>query len=247
MRLLEHQMALGERIRGAGAPVPMIAGLDQRERAELARLLNGSGFRFTRQVQRSWCKGRAASAARLTLSALPAEQRYRLIDQWVEAGGGTASLVSSEAVSFLDFIARDLADPSYALTLCRMEQAMYRASEAAMRFRAPDTRLLDYPEAFVRAGKGAALVVFLTEPQRLFDAVETGGPLPPLCGRSFPVLFAPGLSQLCRAASDDEVALWERLTIPFPMRDLRSDRYAREVMEELLSIGAAELQESTTP
>ncbi len=241
MSLLEHQMALGQCIRAIGAPAYPPQEFDRQESVQLVRLVSSAGFRFTRRVQRSWCKGRAESAARLTLSVLPVEQRRRLVDQWVEAGGGAASVVSAEAEAFLEFIARDLTDPSYQLTICRMEQACYRTSEAAMHFRPPDRHLLDPPAAMLCAGKGAALVQFFTEPQQLLDAIEAGEPSPPLSDRSFPVLFAPGLPQLFRAATDDEVALWQRLARPMAIRALSRDRRAQQAIEELFGIGAAEL------
>src|SRR5690349_19026769 len=97
MRLLEHQMALG---RSVLAPVPQAWApppLDREDRAQLSRLVGSAGFRFTQHVQRSWCRGRAARVARLTLSTLPAEQGRRLLDDWVGAGGGIASHISGEA------------------------------------------------------------------------------------------------------------------------------------------------------
>src|SRR5271166_1496039 len=180
MRLLEYQMALGQCVRATGARAQIPLTLDREARTQLTRLVDSAGFRFTQRVQRSWCRGRAASAARLTLSILPVVQHCRLIDTWVEAGGGTASHISGESEAFLEFISRDLTSPSHALTICRLEQAGYRASEAANCFRSPDPRLLDDPTTVLCRGKGAALVWFFTEPQQLLGAIEAGEPLPPL-------------------------------------------------------------------
>ena len=90
------------------------------------------------------------------------------------------------------------------------------------------------------AGKGAALVRFFTEPQRLFAAISAKAPLPPLSDRCFPVLFAPGLATLYRVAGNDEVAIWEKLARPTVVWKLSSDRHARHVIEQLFSIGAAD-------
>jgi hypothetical protein len=92
MPLLEHQIVLGRCLRAAGAdPLASLAadplqgiGLD---RAELDDLVHSSGSRFTRRGQRSWCEGRTAQMAQLTLSILSTEQRRQLVDDWVDAGG----------------------------------------------------------------------------------------------------------------------------------------------------------------
>jgi hypothetical protein len=81
MQLLEHQIVLGRCLRAAdGDPLASLAALqgivlDRTKLAELHDLRNRSGFRFTRRGRRSWCEGRTAEAAQLTLSILPAEQR----------------------------------------------------------------------------------------------------------------------------------------------------------------------------
>ena len=103
MPLLEYQMALGRCLRAAGAdPLASLAPLqgielDRTELAELHDLVHSPGFRFTRRGQRSWCEGRTAEMAQLTLSILSTEQRRQLVSEWVDAGGGTAFDPTSEA------------------------------------------------------------------------------------------------------------------------------------------------------
>jgi hypothetical protein len=175
------------------------------------------------------------------LSILSTEQRRQLVDDWVDAGGGAAFDPATEAEAFLEFVAGRLTDPSHAMTVCRMEQATYRASGAALRFTPPDLSLLDHPRAMLCAGRGAALVRFFAEPQRLFAAIEAKVPLPPLSDRHFPVLFAPGLPTLHRATDHDEMAIWEKLACPTAVPSLSRDSNARRVIERLFSIGAADL------
>jgi hypothetical protein len=131
MALLEYQIALGRRLRAAGrdAAAPLT---DYAQRAEIAALVGSPDFCFTRGVQRSWCRGRSAEMARLTLSILPRQQRLRLVDDWVERGAGTALDPAIEMDAFLEFVASRLPDPSHQLTVCRMEQAVHRASEASL-------------------------------------------------------------------------------------------------------------------
>jgi hypothetical protein len=247
MPLLEHQIVLGRCLRAAGTdPLTSLAalqgiGLDRTELAELHDLVHSSGFRFTQRGQRSWCEGRTAEAAQLTLSILPAEQRRQLVNDWVDAGGGAAFDPASEAEAFLEFVAGHLGEPSHAMTICRMEQAAYRASAAALRFKPPDVSLLDHPKAMLCAGKGATLVRFYVEPHRLFGVIEAKEPLPPLSDRCFPVLFAPGLPTLFRAANNEETTVWEKLAGPIAVRLLPRDSYLRSAIEGLLRIGAMDL------
>ena len=79
MLLLQHQIALGQCLRASNADqFPSLAawqksGIDGAELDELYDLVHSSGFRFTRRGQRSWCEGRTAEMARLTLSILSHE------------------------------------------------------------------------------------------------------------------------------------------------------------------------------
>jgi len=124
------------------------------------------------------------------------------VNDWVDAGGGTIFDPVSDADAFLEFAAGHLSEPSPAMTICRMEQAAYRASTAALRFKPPDLSLLDHPKTMLCAGKGAARVRFFAEPQRLFAAIEAKAQLPPLSDRCFFVLFAPGLPALCAGVEE---------------------------------------------
>src|ERR1700738_803618 len=123
MPLLEHQIVLGRCLRAAGgAPLAALAadpqqgiGLDRAELAELDDLVNSSGFRFTQRGQRSWCEGRTAQVAQLTLSILSTEQRRQLVDDWVDAGGGAAFDPASEAEAVLEFVAGRLSERPHAM------------------------------------------------------------------------------------------------------------------------------------
>jgi hypothetical protein len=248
MSLLDQQMVIGRYLRADSAEpldaptidLRQIGAVDPKELATLAELAQSPGFHFTRRVQRSWCLSRTEAGAKLTLSILPSEQRTQLVESWVAAGGGTAFDPADEAEAFLEYIASRLADPSHELTVCRMEQATYRASQAALDFIPPDPALLDQPATILRAGKGAALVRFFAEPQRLFEAIEAKAPLPPIGDRYFPVLFAPGLPMQLRVASTDEVLLWGMLVQPIAVGLLARDNETRHVIKTLCAIGAAD-------
>jgi hypothetical protein len=218
--------------------------LSPEERASLSRLLPSPGFQFTAAIQRSWCEGRAANAAALTLSILPVGQRRQIVEEWVSIGGGTSSFFSSEADSFLEFIARRLPDPSHELTVARLEQAVQRASDAAATFRPPDSAVCNAPDVELRRNKNAALVYFFAEPQRILAALNGAEPLPPLSDRSYPVLLAPGLPGLFRSATVDEAALWEKLAAPATIRELLQDDRTREMVRRFVAIGAAEKSEN---
>ena len=185
-------------------------------------------------------QGRAANAAALTLSILPLEERRQIVEEWVSIGGGASSFFASEADSFLEFIARRLADPSHELTVARLEQAVHRANDAAPAFRPVDPAVYNAPDIELRRSKSAALVYFFAEPQRVFAALNRAEPLPPLSDRSYPVLFAPGLPGLFRPATDDEAALWEKLAAPVAIRELLEDKRTRQIVQDFVVIGAAD-------
>jgi hypothetical protein len=244
MPLLQQQIFLGRCL--LAADVEEVTGETSADfvtkpddAASLHDLVRGPGFRFTRHIQRSWCIARTAGAARLTLSALAPEQRRRVVEDWVDAGGGNALDVTTEAAGFLEFVAQRLPDPSHALSVCRMEQAAYRASAAAASFTAVDPTVLDDPDTVLRTGSGAALVRFLTAPRRLFEALAGGKPLPPP-DDCFAYLFAPGLPTLRRPAREHEAAVWDRLSTPIAVRVLCDEGFSRPLMSELLAIGAIE-------
>ena len=175
----------------------------------------------------------------LTLSILSTEQRRQLVNDWVDAGGGVAFDPASEAEAFLEFVAGRLNDPSHAMTVCRVEQAAYRAGGAALWFRLPEPSALDHPGAVLCAGKDAALVRFFAEPQRLFASIAAKAPLPPLSDKCFLVLFAPGLPMLCRDANNEGAAIWGKLAHPIPVEQLFD--FTKPAIGALFRIGAVEL------
>jgi hypothetical protein len=238
--LLNFQTALGRAVQTSPADDPL-CGLDftADERARLVALVESAGFRFTVDVQRSWSVGRAAKAARLTLSILAPEERCWLLDEWVSNGGGTASFFAAEADAFLEFIAERQPNPSHALTVCRIEQATLRASEGSRNFTVPDLSCLDAPGCLLGAGCYAALVRFYAEPHLLLAALE-GQPLPPLSPYAISMLFGPGLDGLFREATGEEVALWERMVERAEFTALLQEGHQRDIIEGLILTGVAE-------
>jgi hypothetical protein len=221
-------------------------GASIREGTALEAVPDSAGFRFTLKVQRSWCRGRAAKGARLTLSILDVDLRQRLLDTWVASGGGAASVLTAEADAFLDFIASHLPDPSHALTICRLEQATLRASEGT-------AVLLTQPlprdggqctRIGISAGRHAALVHFYADADQLFAAMAARSALPPVTAAPFvSILFAPGLDGLSRVATADDIALWNRLhtSTPPTLAELLEEGHAFETIETLAAAGALDV------
>jgi len=228
MSLSAFQDALARRVLAADPPPdPGSDRLTAAERSCLDRLSAGAGLRVTAKVQRSWCLERAFDCARTTLSALPPAARERLVTQWVEAGGGTASFAASEAADFLAFIARALPDPSPELTLCRIEQAVVRAADAALTFVPPDLAAMKGGDLVLRTHSAASLVRYAAQPARSADdEVEA--------------LFAPGIADLCRPAEAAEVRLWRGLETPTRLEALRRRGHADQTVRQMLLCGAIE-------
>jgi len=227
-----------------------------------------AGFRFTATVRRSWCEGRTMIAARAVLTLVPDTERRRLVAEYVDAGGGLAMFLPTENEAFLEFLEPRLPDPSHALSLCRMGQAMNRARMGAEASPPRESReirerieheawgcversvvrlagcerphggerdiwewLADRPaehddrgqidreawrciERAVRGpferGPHASLVWFHANPEDVSRALRGASP-PPVEPPAYPLLFAPGLPNLYRAATAEEAALWTRL------------------------------------
>jgi hypothetical protein len=238
MPLVDFQRALGRAVQGSLTDPTEGISLSAGERRGIDRLVQSAGFRAIQAIQRSWCEGRAAHAARLALSALPLAQRRSLLAQWLAQGGGTRSFISSEADAFLEFIALQLPDPSHALTLARLEQAVHRALAGS---REPsDVAIGCHPSSLLRRSPDASMVRFQAEPQLLLDALQGGDDLPPLSERPILVLFAPLLPCLFRHASDEEARLWESLAAPVSVAQLLRGNQSIETIAASIRIGAVE-------
>jgi len=168
---------------------------------------NSPGFQFTATVRRSWCRGRSIMAAREVLTLLPAAERSQLLDEYVDRGGGLATFSSVESEAFLAFLAPRLPDPSHALSLCQMDQALARAREAAANFVPPTERA---NRERIERGHDAALVWFYTDAIALVGALQ-GGPRPPVGAPDHAVLIGPGMPKLFRLARAEEATLWTNL------------------------------------
>ncbi len=169
---------------------------------------HSSGFRFTMTVRRSWCEGRSVVAARAVLKLMPDGGRG-LVSEYVDQGGGLAWFRATESEKFLSFLASRLPDPSHALALCRMSQALALARRGASTFVPPDPRTGVGP---VVHGSHAALVLLYADPSAVMMAMN-GGELPPVGPPGHAMLFAPGIPDLFRIATEGEVILWNTLAI----------------------------------
>ena len=167
--------------------------------------------------------------------------RDHLLDEWVDAGGGTSSFFAAEADAFLDFLGQRLPADSHTNTICRLEQATLRASEGARQFVVPYARRLDGEHSVIRTGPFASLVRFLAEPRLLIRALNGDGPLPPVGSASIFMLFAPGLKGWCRMASGPETALWKCAAATQRVSDLLAQGHRSETVAELVRAGALEI------
>jgi hypothetical protein len=249
MSLLGLQAALGRMVmandfrahvaaEGAAALAPFEVGAADRD--WLARLVHAPGFGFTCFIQRSWCELRARSAARLTMTALPAELRRDIVAAWLARGGGTASFFATETDALLDFVAARLPPESHLASICRMEQAAHRVSAAARDFIATHTSVEALPSgAELQRHPAASLVRFHAPPAAVLAAALSGTAWPALADDGHALVFAPGLPAMCRSATPAEVALLDACVAGTrPAAALVSGAAAAAALGELLRIGA---------
>lgn len=243
MALLGFQTSLAQLVRAPEGGDPQRAALTADERNYLSGLAENPAFRFTVKVQRSWCAGRAAKAAYLTLSILPGEKRDALLREWVDGGGGTQSFVGAESAAFLAFIAGRLAEPSHELTICRMELAALRASEGAQCFRRPELSRVDLSGCSLRRGRYSGVVHFYAEPQVVLSTLVKHEPWPEISKHTTALFFGPGLDRLYKRASQIELELYDRLVTPIPSAELRQRGIAPDTIHALLAGGVLEYAE----
>lgn len=241
MTLLAYQTALGRMVRAPKVHMEKTdwcadLDLNSHERSRLQRLANSEGFAFTIKIQRSWCDGRARNAAFLTLAQFAPDMQQDILDEWVALGGGTAAYFAREADAFLDFISGYLEPRSHHMSICRLEQAVHRASVGAQEHRPPLHELESGQQLF--RGAHASLVEFFINPDRLFSMLDNGEPLPPLEARSTYLLFAPGIPGLFRIATDEEVSFWHSFAYPAPFSLVDLDPQRRAVLDGMYEIGA---------
>ena len=239
--LIDFQTALGRLLRVQDGTDPLRGlNLNTDERSYIESLTERAGFHFSVSIQRSWCIGRAAKSAYLTLSLLSDGERRRLLEQWISSGAGSQSFYEAEADSFLDFISGQLIDPSHELTVCQFEQATLRASKGTNFYIAQDLHRLNNRDCMLGRGRYAGAVRFYAEPRRLMNSLLKHEPLPLLSHEVITMLFGPGFENLCRPASIDEGNLWDRLDGPVAMKALLSEGYQEETFITLLKGGAIE-------
>ena len=214
--------------------------LDPTEQKYFAALQETPGFRFCASIQRSWCIGRAAKSAYLTLSVLPPEERKALLDEWIDMGAGTSSFFDVEGELFLEFISKRLTDPSHELSVCQFEQATLRASNGASTFSPPDADSLADSQRKLRRGSHATLVRLYADPSLILQSRKTGEPLPPLLSEPIVLMFSPGLPELCHAPSAEEIAIWDALAAPAPLLDLLRRNASTQTPAHLLKQGIIE-------
>ena len=241
MALIDFQTALG-RLLLTRHDDDLLRGvhLDETENRYIEELRKTAGFRVCANIQRSWCIGRAAKSAQLTLSLIPRERRQVILEDWVDSGGGTHSFFEVEAESFLDFVGKHLSDPSHELTVCQFEQATLRANRGISCFAIPDSGRLTDPDCRLRRGSYAGLVRFYADPGRLLESLQNHEPLPVMSSEAMLVMFSPGLPQLWHEPKPEEVDLWEALASPSSVGTLWRNGHAPETVKRLLEQGSIE-------
>jgi len=217
--------------------------LSTTEEEALRSVVSSTGLELTREIRRSWSRGRAYRAAPATLAAIPVDQRDAVLEEWISANGSSSSFPEGEAERLLEFIERRLRDPSPERIVCEIELASYRAARAApsspcesnlVDLRRLNTWLAVSPHASlmrIQAGPAGTPPTNLPE----LDATQSAE-LHPW------ILIAPGIEGGVRHASDPEVTILKALATPRPIAeldDLASDMESlMESLRELLRICA---------
>jgi hypothetical protein len=165
---------------------------------------NSAGYRLTLKVRRSWREGRIIISSRGILSAIPEADRLRLVNEYVDGGGGLEMFLDREAEAFVAFLMPRLPNPSHVLTLCHIHQAVTRAKLGLATAVRSELRTA---AATIQRGRYASLVWYYADPGEVVAGLA-GGTLPPVGPPEHPVLFAPRLPDFFRMATSTTVAFY---------------------------------------
>lgn len=236
MSLATFQTALGQRILARSTHPPPDHSLTPGEKQSFTRLFDHPGFRLTAAIQRSWCEGRAARSAYLTLSCLELSHRKQLLDKWINLGGGANSFLLAESIAFLQFLKPQLVDHPHAFSLCSFEAAILQAQEAALDWQPLPPITSDTP---IITGQHAALITFHADPQVLLTAVSQARPLPITTSEPCHLLIAPGISDQFRLADSHDLVLWNDLTVTSTIDHLLASGHSHVRISDFLEVGLA--------
>jgi hypothetical protein len=212
------------------------------ERAWLDQLTGSPGLAITCRVQRWWRETRLRWTVRLTMTALGTAQSTEVIEAYLDASRCASLFFIPEAVGFLDWVVRERHETPHLRAVARFERALILAAEPAAphAWQKPDAA--DSPatgDRRLRPHPAAAIVEFSAPPELVIGALLSGDPPPPPNGPAWPVLVAPGLPNLWRPATWDEVRLFARLQPPARAGDLLAEDVGFErPLYDLLSLGA---------
>jgi hypothetical protein len=213
MSLLAWQTALAEQVtaRAAGIPVPPTSPVSAEDSLWLDSVSASAGFKLTCDVQRWWREFRVQQAAPLTLGALTADLRIRLMDEYVRRHCRPSSFFLREALPFLDLAAELGGDLPHVAALAAFERAMLRLGSAL----ADDPTLGQVRECQmeipVEAHPLAEVVRFQAPPGAVLAAAAGALPFPPPEDRAYWLLIAAGLSNLAAGCTTDEARLFQTI------------------------------------
>ena len=205
MSLSAWQTALAERVtaRASGTSMGSDGTLSAEEEHWFEFVSTSAGFKLTCDVQRWWREFRVQQAAPLTLGALSADLRGRLVDEYVRRHGRPSSFFLREALPFLDLAAELGGDMPHVPALAAFERAMLRLGSAL----ADDLDLAQVrefqPDLPVVANPLAQVVRFQAPAGQVLAAAARALPFPAVEDRAYWILIAPDLPNLAAGCTTD--------------------------------------------
>jgi hypothetical protein len=185
--------------------------LSAEERAWLEQLPGSPGFEVTCHVQRWWRETRLQWTVPLTMAALGADRRTKMLQAYFNAVPCSSLFFGPEAVAFLDFVLHTAPELPHLTAIAGFERARLLAAEAAPWPSCGTAELARLvPTDQMQRHPAAAVVAFATSPESLLGALLLGRPLPAPEPQEWPILVAPGLPYLWRPATVEEALVFAR-------------------------------------
>lgn len=219
MSLADWQRDLAARIAAPHAAAAAAGDLDR------------PGLALTRMLQRNWRHTRLTHALPLTMRALPAGARRRVLSEYCDVCPCVSFFPAHDARSFADYLATRRDQPHVA-SIAALEVAMIDAFEAGV-FGEVATPRAD-TRGPLRLARGASRVRFSAAPDQVLASALAHRELPPAAA-DHELLVAPGIPGLARTASPGERQLLDgcaagREDVPVEWSDIAATLIAEQVL-----------------
>jgi hypothetical protein len=164
-----------------------------------------AGFEVTCTIQRRWRRLRLLKSCKLTVALLGRERSEKMIELFTNYQPLRSMYFITEAIEFLQFVAKYVNNNPHERTVVKFERALLMASDARA-IENWNSASDGIKSLVLQKNPASAVVLFPCSPEVFISALHFGTEFPAYI-HDWPVLVAPGLPELWRPATDEEVTI----------------------------------------